>query len=173
MSDSLRPHGLYSPWNSLGPNTGVGSLSLLKRIFPTQGSNPGLPHYRQILYQLSHKGSPNILILPHKIIWTLKKRKDKWRHVNLLPRWHSGKESTASEGDARGAGSISGLGRSFGVGNGNPLQYSCLENSMDRGAWWATVHRVSKSWTRLSMHDIDTCQFRSGFSKSKSATNLC
>ena len=42
-SDSLQPHGLYSPWNSPGQNTGVGSLSLLQRIFPTQGSNPGLP----------------------------------------------------------------------------------------------------------------------------------
>ena len=47
-------------------------------------------------------------------------------------------------------GSISGLGRSPGEGNGNPLQYSCLENSMDRGAWWATDHGVTKSWTRLS-----------------------
>ena len=51
MSDSLRPHGLYSPWNSPGQNTGVGSLSFLQGIFPTQGSNPGLPHCRQILYQ--------------------------------------------------------------------------------------------------------------------------
>ena len=56
---SLRPHGLYSPWNSPSQNTGVGSLSLLQRIFPNQGLNPGLPHCRQILYQLSHKGSPN------------------------------------------------------------------------------------------------------------------
>ena len=50
-----------SPWNSPGQNTGVGSLSLLQRIFSTQGSNPGLPYFRQILYQLSHKGSPRIL----------------------------------------------------------------------------------------------------------------
>ena len=56
VSDSLRPHGLFfSPWNSPGQNTGVGSLSLLQGIFPTQGSNPGLPHCRQILYQLSHR----------------------------------------------------------------------------------------------------------------------
>ena len=55
---TLRPHGLYSPWNSPGQNTGMGSLSLLGGIFPSQGSNPGLPHCRQILYQLSHKGSP-------------------------------------------------------------------------------------------------------------------
>ena len=61
MSNSLQPHGLYSPWNSLGQNTGVGSHSLLQGIFPTQGSNPGFPHYRQILYQLRHKESPRIL----------------------------------------------------------------------------------------------------------------
>ena len=54
----FRPHGLYSPWNSPGQNTGVGSLSLLQGIFPTQGLNPGLPNCRRILYQLSHKGSP-------------------------------------------------------------------------------------------------------------------
>ena len=61
MSNSLRPHGLYSPWNSPGQNTGAGSLSLLQVIFLTQGSNPGLLHCRRILYQLSHKGSPRIL----------------------------------------------------------------------------------------------------------------
>ena len=61
VSDSLQPHGLYSPWSSPGQNTGVGSLSLLQWIFPTQGLNPGLPHCRQILYQLNHKGSPRIL----------------------------------------------------------------------------------------------------------------
>ena len=88
MSDSLRPHGLYSPWNSPGQNTGVGSLSLLQvsriagrfftswatgkpkntgvgslsllqRIFPTQEMNRGLLHYRRILYQLSYQGSPD------------------------------------------------------------------------------------------------------------------
>ena len=61
VSDSLQLHDLYSPRNSPGQNTGVGSLSLLQGIFPTQGSNPGLLHCRQILYQLSHKGSPRIL----------------------------------------------------------------------------------------------------------------
>ena len=58
MSDSLRPHGPFSPWNSSGQNTGVGNLSLLQGIFPTQGSNPGLLHCGWILYQLSHQGSP-------------------------------------------------------------------------------------------------------------------
>ena len=61
MSDSLWPHGLCSPWNSLGQSTEVGSLSLLQGIFPMQGSNPGLLHCRWILYQVSHKGSPRIL----------------------------------------------------------------------------------------------------------------
>ena len=55
------PYGLDSPWNSLGQNPGVGSLSCLQGIFPTQWSNPGLPHCRQIPYQLSHKESPRIL----------------------------------------------------------------------------------------------------------------
>ena len=61
VSSYLQNHGLYSPWNSPGQNTGVGSLSLLQRIFPNQGLNPGFPHCRWILYQLSHKGSPRIL----------------------------------------------------------------------------------------------------------------
>ena len=59
VSNSLQPHGLYSPWNSPGLNTGVGSHFLLQRIFPTQGLNLGLSHYRWILYQLSHQGSPS------------------------------------------------------------------------------------------------------------------
>ena len=57
------------------------------------------------------------------------------------------KNPPANAGDARDVGSIPGSGRSPGVGNGNPLQYSCLENSMDRGAWQATVHVVAKNWT--------------------------
>ena len=58
-----------------------------------------------------------------------------------------GKESVSNAGDP---GLIPGSGRSPGEGNGNPLQYSCLENSLDRGAWWATVHGVTKSQTQLS-----------------------
>ena len=61
VSDSLRPHGLYSPWNSTGQNTGVGSLSFFQGIFQTLELNPGLLHCRWILYQLSHKGRPRIL----------------------------------------------------------------------------------------------------------------
>ena len=58
-----------------------------------------------------------------------------------------GEESACNAGDA---GSIPGSGTSSGEGNGNPLQHPCLENPMDRGAWWATVHRMAKSWTPLS-----------------------
>ena len=62
------------------------------------------------------------------------------------------KNSPASAGDVREAGLIPRSGRYFGVGNGNPLQYPYLENSMDRGVWRAMVHHVSKSQTRLSTH---------------------
>ena len=65
-----------------------------------------------------------------------------------FPDGSDGKESTSNVGDL---GSIPGSARSPGVGSGNPLQYSCLENSMDRRAWWATVHGVAKSWTGLSI----------------------
>ena len=61
MSNSVQPHGLYSSWNSPGQNTGVGSLSPFQGIFPIQGSNTGLQHCSQILYQLSHQESPRIL----------------------------------------------------------------------------------------------------------------
>ena len=64
-----------------------------------------------------------------------------------LPGWLSGKEPDCNVGDV---GSVPGSGRSPGVGNGKPLQYSCLEYSMDRGAWWTTVLGVAKSQTRLS-----------------------
>ena len=64
--------------------------------------------------------------------------------MKTLPRWLSPKESSCNAGDK---GSIPGRGRSPRGGDGNPLQYSCMENPMDRGAWWAIVHRVTKSWT--------------------------
>ena len=118
VSDSLRPHGLYSPWNSPGQDTGVDIFSLLQGIFPTQGSNPGLSHCRQILYQLSHKGSPSMV------------------NGNILNKI---KESIQNEGDL---GSIPGLGISPGEGKGYPLQYPGLENSMDY-----MIHGFAKSRT--------------------------
>ena len=70
----------------------------------------------------------------------------------MLPRWCSGKESRCQCRRHRNVDSNPGLGRSPGGGHGIPMQYSCLENSMDRGAWWATVHGIAKSWTWLSEH---------------------
>ena len=67
----------------------------------------------------------------------------------LTDTWH-GSDGKKSAGNAEDPGSIPGSGRFPGEGNGNPLQYSGLENTMDRGACWATVYRVAKSWTRLS-----------------------
>ena len=111
VSNSLRPHELYSPWSSPDQNTGVGSLPLLQQIFLAQESNWGLLHCRQVLYQLSYLGSPVVKNPPTNV---------------------------------RNEGSIPGLGRSPGEGNGNLLQYFCLENPTDRGAWQATVHGVTK-----------------------------
>ena len=64
-----------------------------------------------------------------------------------FPGGSDSKESACNAGDP---GSIPGWGRPLGEGNGHPFQYFCLENSMDRGAWWATVHGVAKTWTGLS-----------------------
>ena len=139
MSGSLRPHGLYSPWNSPGQNTGVGNLSLLQGIFPTQGSNPGLPHCSQTLYQLSHNGSPSIL---EWVAYPFSRGSSwprNWTRVSciaggLFTNWAM-REAQQDNGE----------------GNGTPLQYSCLENPKDRGAWWAAVHGAAKSWTRLHL----------------------
>ena len=70
-------------------------------------------------------------------------------HTTGLPRWLIGQESACNAGGAREASSIPPLGGSPGEGNGSPLQCSCLENVMDRGAWWATVHQTAKGWTQL------------------------
>ena len=78
-----------------------------------------------------------------------------------LPKCHRGNNLPANAGDTRDVGLISGLRRSPGVGNGNPLQYSYMENSTERGAWRATVHGVVKSQTQLSnlvhTHTVREC----------------
>ena len=91
-------------------------------------------------------------------------QKDKTFSTHLLSKgtflsglswWCSGKESTCQcRRHTRDVGSIPGSGRAAGGGSGNLLQYSCLGNPMDRGAWWATVHRVTKSQTRLSTEHL-------------------
>ena len=81
LSDSLQPHGLYSSWNSPGWNTGVGSCSFLQVIFPAQGLNPGLLHCRQILHQLSHKGSPRI---PGWVAYPFSSQSRNWTGVSCI-----------------------------------------------------------------------------------------
>ena len=84
---------LYSPWNSPGQNTGVGILSHLQGIFPTQGSNPGLPHCRRILYQLSHD-----CVDQHKL-WKILKEMEIPDHLTcLLRNLYAGQEATVRTG---------------------------------------------------------------------------
>ena len=144
---------LYSPWNSPGQNTRVGSLSLLQGIFPTQGLNLGLLHCRQFLYHRSYKGSPKILewvAYPFcsGSSWHRNQTGSPELQADSLPTdllfmylgfpgGASGKEPVCQYRRHRGL--IPELGRSPGGGHGNPLQYSCLENPMERGAWQATV----------------------------------
>ena len=78
MSESLQTRGLYSPWNFPGQNTEVISISLLLGIFPTQGLNPGLPHCRWILYQMSHQGSSRILGSLSLLQWIFPTQESIW-----------------------------------------------------------------------------------------------
>ena len=136
--------GLQRILEWVAKNTGVGCHFLLQEIFPTQGSNPGLLHCRQIFFfHLSHQGSQKAWDLTDQLTLTYTGVGGVFQ-VELVV-----KNPLAKAGDIRDTDSIPGLGRSPGWGHGNPLQYSCLENPMDRGPWWATVHRVAKSWTRL------------------------
>ena len=179
MSDSLWPHGLYSPWNSLVQTTGVGSLSFFQEIFPTQRSNPSLLHCRRILCQLSHKGNPRIL---ERIAYPFTRGSSQPRNqtrifcltggfftnwsirevpnsnmpftkiylfFNLLPYYNSGIPV------AQLVKNLSWMLETWvqslcWEGKGYPLQYSDLENSID-----CIVHGVIKSRTwlkQLSMH---------------------
>ena len=80
------PYVLYSPWNSPGQNTGVGSRSLLQGIFPTQGSNSGLSHCRWIIYQLSHKGNPHnqVRFIPGMQGWSISTNQCNTPHLKKL-----------------------------------------------------------------------------------------
>ena len=93
------------------------------------------------------------LLIGEFVLFTFKAIFD--RHVMGLPWWLSSNKSACNAGATGDTGSIPGSGRSPGERHRNPLQCSCLENHRDRGAWQATVHRVTKSWTelkQLSMH---------------------
>ena len=144
------PPGSSVHGGSPGKNTRVSCHALLQEIFPPQGSNPGSLHCRGILNQLNCQGRSRITIwfsssMSEYISKILIVKSRVWR--DMCTPWLRCKESACN---ARDLGSIPGLGWNPGVGNGNPIQYSCLKNSMDRGAWWAKVHGVTKSQTWLS-----------------------
>ena len=131
------------PWNSPGKNTRVGSHFLLRGIFPTQGSNHVSSIVKQVLY---HWATREALLSNYSY----------FLRVLFLEGGSDSKVSAYSAGDP---GSFPGLGRPNGEGNGNPLQYSCLENPMDGGAWWATVHGVAESDTTEWLHFKGTVQW--------------
>ena len=122
----LCPSRLLCPWNFPGKNTGVGCHFLLQGIIPTQGSNLSLLcllDCRRILYLLNYQGS------------ILNDVSRNYYIIQTFSGFPGGSEVKASASNAGDSGLIPGLGRSPGEGNGNPLQYSCLENPMDREAW--------------------------------------
>ena len=140
MSDSLWPHELQStrllrPWEFPGKSTGVEWYSTL--IF---SDTLLYPYIQVLLFVLSSSLSVPVLI------WNCPNYHSSV--INLsFPGGSVAKNLPANAGDG---GSIPGSGRSPGGGNGNPLQYSCMKNPMDRGAWWGIVHGVTKRQTRLS-----------------------
>ena len=177
-SSSLQPHGLYSPLNSSGQNTGVGSVSLLQGIFPTQGSNPGLLHCRWILYQLSHKGSPRILEWVAHPFSSGSSWLRNWTRVpyiaggfftkNLCPELSGEPWAISTWGLLINNMAIAlvvkrvqwcwilydSYASTLVTITGNSVQYIYRnfgqELLMDREAWRAVIHGVAKGWTRLS-----------------------
>ena len=146
MSDSLPPHGLQPTrllclWNFSGKNTGAGCHVLLHQ-FPKSANNTRIRTRtfkdNEWRYSSGRKRELPPLSVPHQHPHIRAGRN--LRDCLVLP-------FQASAGDT---GLIPGSGRSPGGGHGNPLQYSCLKNSIDRGAWQATVHGISKSWTQLN-----------------------
>ena len=128
------PGSAGSVWMLSGPKTGQKGSG---RCPPGGGTTD----QRHLLPSGQHLSDQNNFAL-----WHLKKNYRKIYIKFGLPLWLSSKDSTCNAGDLY---SVPGLGRSPGAGHGNPLQYSCLENPLDRGAWRATGHRASKSQTRL------------------------
>ena len=143
LSNSLGPHRLYSPWNSLVQNTGVGSLSLLQGIFPTQGLNPALPYCRQILYRLSHKGSPRILEwvaypFSRESSWPRNQTRVFYLQVDSLPTELSGQPLIKEFQKAQLSPFDSGKQSSSPTfsSNGNPLHWAAAKTSLQPLPTW-------------------------------------
>ena len=160
VSDSLRPHGPYSLWNSPGQNTGVGSLSLHQGIFLTQGSYPGLPHYGWILNQLSHKGSPRILewvvyFFSSESSWPRNRTRVSCIAGRFFTNWSIREENIAILFLTHGvtghdwATSLSLFTFMHWRRKWQPTPVFLPGESEGWGAWWAAVYGVAQSWTRL------------------------
>ena len=134
VTHGLKPSGLFCLWNFSGKNTIVGCHFLLQGIFPAQESNPSLL----------------ASALTGRLVTTAPLGKSHIREGISLLDFTGGTVVKNLPADAGDASSIPGLGRSPGVENGNPLQYSWLGNPMARGTLWAIDHGVTKSWTWLS-----------------------
>ena len=112
--------------------------------YPVQGSNPGHPHCRVILYQLSHKGSPRILEWVAYPFSSGSSPPRNWTRVSCIVGGFFTNWAIREAYSAGDQSSIPGWGRCSGEGNDNPLQYSFQENPTDRRAWQATVHGVTR-----------------------------
>ena len=136
-----QPTRLPRPWDSPGKNTGVGCHFLLQCV-----KVKSLSHVRLLAtpWTAAYQAPPSMAF----------SRQEYWSGASQVVLVV--KNPSANTGDA---GSIPGPGRSPGEENGNPLQYSCLENSMERGAWQATVHRAAKNWTQLKQLSMNTPPF--------------
>ena len=164
-SPALQVDSLLSESPGKPKNTGMGSLSILQGIFPMQESNRGVSNEKACTssgrkYEQESKPTrfSQVSGSATNEYWQGKKEKS---HVSLILRhtihliesrerkgFPGGSAVKNPPANTRESSSIPGPGRSPGEGNGNPLQYSCLENLIDRGAWLATVHRVTKESDR-------------------------
>ena len=130
----------------------MGCHFFLQGMFPAQGSNSHHLHWQASSLPLSSQGSQRYMCIfiykqTHVYRYT---HTHKYIHIHIymgFPGDSVVKNLPTNARDVKEAGSVSSSGRDPGGGHSNPLQYSCLENPMDRGAWWATVHRVSQSQT--------------------------
>ena len=138
---SLWPHRLYSPWNSLDQHTAVGSPS--PGGLPNSAVKPRSPTLQVDSLPAEPQGKSDSVQFGFLCIYV-----HIYMHV-CFPGSASGKETACQFRRHKRCRFNPWVGKVTWEGNGSPLQYSCLENPMDRGVWWAIVHRVTKSWTRL------------------------